>query len=158
MRLELLADRPQDVPILARWYFDQWGHAIAGNTLDQTCARIKQKLNRDKAPLLVVAFEDEQPIGAAQLKIRELDLCDAWEYWLGDVYVLPAHRGRGIASAICRRVQEIAVSLGVHRLYLQTERIDGGLYTRLGWHGVKQIQRDGKRLLIMELELAKPDK
>lgn len=153
MHLELLADRPQDVPVIARWCFDEWGHAIPGNTFEQTCERINQKLNRHAAPLHVLAIEGGRPIGTAQLKIRELDLCDAWEYWLGDVYVLPAHRGHGVASAICRRVQAIAAALGIHRLYLQTERPGGGLYSRLGWRAVKQIERDGKPIVIMELEL-----
>ena len=156
MHFELLADRPQDVPVIARWCFDEWGHSIAGNTFEQTCERISRKLNRDTAPLHVLAIEDGRPIGSAQLKIRELDLCDAWEYWLGDVYVLPAHRGQGVASAICRRVQAIAAALGVRRLYLQTEKPDGGLYSRLGWNGVKQIERDGRPILIMELELEQP--
>lgn len=156
MHFELLADRPQDVPVIARWCFDEWGHCIPGNTFEQTCERISRKLNRDTAPLHVLAIEDGRPIGSAQLKIKELDLCDAWDYWLGDVYVLPAHRGRGVASAICCRVQAIAAAFGIRRLYLQTARIDGGLYSRLGWHVVKQIQRDVKPILIMELELEQP--
>jgi GNAT superfamily N-acetyltransferase len=150
MHFVLLADRTNAVPIVARWYFDEWGHAAADNTFERTCARINGKLNRDRAPLHVLAIEDDQVLGVAQLKLREMNMYPEWEHWLGGVFVPPQARGRGIASALCSKVQETAFSLGICALYLQTEKLDGGLYARLGWRGVDRVRYNGYDVLVME--------
>jgi GNAT superfamily N-acetyltransferase len=52
--------------------------------------------------------------------------------WLGGVFVLPEHRRRGVASALCRAAEEKAWSLGFKALYLFTPD-QQSLYARLGW-------------------------
>lgn len=47
----------------------------------------------------------------------------------------------------------IAVNLDVHNLYLQTERLNGGLYYRLGWKPVEQVNYRGLDVLVMENEI-----
>ena len=65
----------------------------------------------------------------------------------------PAHRGNGIASRIANRTAEIARSLGVKTLHVQTERLDGGLYARLGWAPFEQVNYRGLDVLVMERHL-----
>ena len=153
MQFTFLADRPEAVPVVARWCFDEWGHAVAGNTFEQTCARIRGRLNRDRPPLHVLAVEGDEVIGAAQLKLREMSIYPEWEYWLGDVFVRPQSRGWGVASGLCRRAQDVAASLGIPSLHLQTEKSDGGLYARLGWRAVDRVWYGGHDVLVMELAL-----
>jgi GNAT superfamily N-acetyltransferase len=156
MHFTLLADRIEAVPIVARWSFDEWGHAAPGNTFEQTCARISGKLNRDRAPLHVLAIEDDQLLGVAQLKLREMSVYPECEHWLGDVYVRTESRGRCIASALCNKIQSVAFSFGIRSLHLQTERLDGGLYARLGWRGVDRVRYNGHDVLVMERMLNGP--
>ena len=153
MHFVLLADRTDAVPTVARWYFDEWGHAAAGNTFEHTCARINGKLNRNRVPLHVLAIEDDQVFGVAQLKLHEMNIYPEWQHWLGGVFVSPAARGRGIASALCREIQATAFCLGIRALYLQTEHLDGGLYARLGWRGVDRVRYKGYDVLVMEKSL-----
>lgn len=154
MELKLLADHEDAIPTIARWYYDEWGHKDANNSYEQTCERIRGKLNRDKAPLHVVAVKDGDVLGVAQLKIREMNIYPDKEYWLGSVYVAPEARGRKIASRLCERVAEIARSLGIAILHLQTERTDdGGLYAGLGWKPIEQAHYHGVDVLVMERNL-----
>ena len=154
MQFAFLADRPEAIATVARWYFDEWGHSVPGNTFDDTLARIKGKLNRDRPPIHVLAIEDDRVLGVAQLKLREMSIYPAREHWLGGVFVQPASRSRGIASALCLKAQEVAASFGIRSLYLQTERLDGGLYARLGWRGVDRVRYNEYDVLVMEHQLA----
>lgn len=154
MQFTFLADRPSFVPTIARWYFDQWGHAVAGNSYEATCARIKANLEEAELPIYLLAVDDDQLLGVAQLKLREMDIYPDYEFWLGGVYVSGAARGQGIASGLCRQIIDIADSRAVGTLYLQTERLDGGLYAKLGWQAIEQTHYRGYDVLVMQRQVS----
>lgn len=150
MEIKFLADRPDAVPILARWYFEQWGHEEPGNSFELTCERLNGKLNRNFAPIPIIAGEaDGTVIGAAQLKLREMDIFPEREHWIGGVYVDPSVRGRGVAAALVTKLIELAKNLSIKELWLQTEALDGGLYKRLGWSVVEILDYRGHRVAVM---------
>ena len=155
MQIELLADRHDAIPIVARWSFDQWGRGVAGNTLEATIERTMQRLNRDRLPLAVVATEGAKILGTAHLKIREMDIYPQFEHWLGNVYICAEARGRGLASQLAQHIADRAKGLDIANLYLQTEKLDGGLYARLGWKPVEQVHYHGLDVLVMVRELTK---
>jgi len=157
IQFQLLADRPDAIPTVARWYFDMWGHKASGNTLDKTIERLKTTLNRNQLPLRVVAIEDRQVIGAATLKLREMDIFPDREHWLGDVFVCPAVRGRGVGSQLVGHLIGRATSLHIHTLHLQTEQLNGGLYAKLGWMPSEEVDYHGARVLIMSRQLSMAD-
>jgi hypothetical protein len=37
----------------------------------------------------------------------------------------------------------------IAHLYLETERLDGGLYERLGWRTIRQLRKDDVEFLVM---------
>ncbi len=82
--------------MVARWYFDEWGHAAPGNTYELTCERIRGKLNRDRLPMHVLAVEGPDLLGVAQLNLRAMSIYPDWEHWLSCVFVRPQSRGKGI--------------------------------------------------------------
>jgi GNAT superfamily N-acetyltransferase len=146
----LLADRPEALPIVARWYFDQWGRPGPWETLASTEESLANYLNRDRIPLMILAVENERVAGAAQLKLREMDIYPDKEHWLGGVFVAPEYRGRQIASRLAERIADVAGTLGVRRLHLQTLRFDGGLYAKLGWRPQERVTYKGREVLVME--------
>ena len=152
MDFVFLADRQDAIPIIAGWYFEQWGH-ITKASVETTSAKMREALNRDKIPLFVLAVEDDEIVGVAELKYREMTIYPDKEHWIGGVFVPPAHRGKGIASRVANRIAEIARSLGVKTLHVQTERLDGGLYSRLGWAPFEQVNYRGLDVLVMERHL-----
>ena len=153
MLFSFLTEQPSSIPIIARWYFNEWGHMVAGNSYEATCQRIEQKLKAADLPIYLLAVEDSQVLGVAQLKVREMDIYPDYEFWLGGVYVSPEARGRQIASQLCRRIIEIARGRSIDTLYLQTERLDGGLYAKLGWQAIEQTHYHGYDVVVMKRDL-----
>lgn len=148
-----LADRPEAVSTVSRWYFDEWASRVPGQTLAGTEEAVQRALNRDRIPLVVLAIENEEVVGAAELKFREMDIYPDRTHWLGGVFVAPEHRGKRIGSRLAERIAEIARSFEVETLYLQTERLDGGLYAHLGWHPCSYVHYKGLEVLVMQRQI-----
>lgn len=145
-----LADRLEAVPQIARWWFDEWGHTRPGDSVEALTSRIYGLLNRDQLPIQVVAILEREIVGVAVLKLHEMfDLYPDKDFWLGDVFVSPEFRGRGIGSALVKRIVEIALSKGIGAVHLQTKDLSGGLYTKLGWEEMEQIHHQGYHALLM---------
>jgi len=156
MKFELLADNEEVIPILADWYFEEWGYLSKGSSLAKASEKLHDYLNFDKVPLIVIALENGAVVGASQLKYREMDIYPKKEHWLGGVYVSHNHRGQKIAEKIIGKVIAIAVELDICKLHLQTERLDGGMYKSLGWKPIEQVNYRGLDVLVMENEIKTP--
>ena len=152
-----LAERRDAVPQIARWWFDEWGHFRPGDTLEALISRMHGLLDREGLPISVVATWEDKIAGVAVLKLHELfDLYPEMNFWLGDVFVAPEFRGRGIGSALAMKIVEIAKSRGISSLHLQTQSLNGGLYAKLGWEKIEQIHHQGYDALVMVKQLEFP--
>lgn len=139
-------------------YFNEWGHIERGNTFDKVSRKLQGFLNTDKIPLIVLAVEGSEILGATQLKYREIDIYPEKEHWLGGVYVSEKYRGNNIVEKIIIKVVSVAKQLGVCKLYLQTEDLSGGLYRHLGWQALEQVNYRGLYVLVMENQIKKIDR
>ena len=153
MEFVYLADRPDAVSLIAQWYFDEWGHLRPGTTFERVLDNVSAALHRDRIPLILLAVLGGEIVGTAELKHREMDIFPEKKHWLGGVLVPVEHRGTGIAVSLIGKIVEIAASLGVRVLYLQTQQLDGGLYARLGWKPYRQVRYKGLDVLVMELDI-----
>lgn len=153
MNFAFLADRPDAIPIIAKWYFNEWGYLRDVNSIEKTIQILQQYLNRDKIPLILLAIENDEIAGAVQLKYYEMDLYPEKEHWLGGVYVSDKYRKKKIAEKLVNRAIEVATNNNVETLYLQTEKLDGGLYKRLGWKPIDKVKYNGKEVLVMKKKL-----
>jgi GNAT superfamily N-acetyltransferase len=154
MEFLFLAERPDALATVAKWYFDEWGYLGAGSSAEDVAEKIRSYLNADKIPLIVMAVEHDEVLGVVQLKYREMEIYPDKEHWLGGVYVPPEHRGKKIAAKLITRAIGVARSLGVKTLYLQTENLDGGLYRKLGWQPIERVKNRGLEVLVMEKKIA----
>jgi GNAT superfamily N-acetyltransferase len=126
-----LQQRPDAIPTCARWAFDTWGSPSAADA--QAAAQLwRQELAMPGLPLRWVAVDGGTVLGMAALLADDLPARPDLSPWLGDLFTAPAARGRGVASALVRRVEAEAAALGQRRLHLFTEDA-AGLYARLGW-------------------------
>lgn len=153
MEFKFLADRPEFIPLIAQWYFDEWGRAAKDNSVQKIHDRISGMLNRDKIPVHILAVEGDELLGVAQLKIREMDIYPDKEHWVGGVFVAPIARKRGLGSQLVLKALELAKGFKVKTLYLQTERLDGGLYAGLGFRPIEKVRYNGLHVLVMENNL-----
>jgi len=154
VKFEYLVDRREALPAIAEWYFDQWGCLREGETLERSSERLQEYLNRDRIPCMLLGLTGDDVCAVAQLKYREMgDMYPDKEHWLGGVFVPPRYRGNGFGSAIAMEIATRAPTYGVAVLHLQTERLDGGLYARLGWQPVERANNHGLEVLVMERHL-----
>jgi len=100
-----------------------------------------------------LAVDHDDILGVASLKYREMDIYPDREHWLGGVYVPTVHRGRSVGSRVVENVAERARSLDVSTLHLQADRLDGGMYGRLGWKESERVTYRGREVLVMERRL-----
>ncbi len=132
MQISYLADIPDASAALIPGLLDHWRYIAPEETVESRQARFKAHLNRDELPIAWVAHSGDRVFGTAAIRIHDLPGREDLTPWLGGVFVLPAFRRRGIASALCRAVEEKARDLGFQRLFLFT--LDQqSLYKSLGW-------------------------
>ena len=129
-----LADCPEAVPTIARWWFEAWGPTRSSDSAEALARETLGQLHRDQLPLQLVAIRSGEVVGTAVLKEHELksqfpDLRN----WLGNVHVRSDLRGRGLGAALVKRSEALALDMGITLLHLATDRVDGGLYARLGY-------------------------
>src|SRR5690349_8282468 len=132
VQVSYLADHPEYVPQLAKWLFDQWGPILDEQSLQPRIKRLEAHMNRDKLPIAWVAHVNGQLLGAAALRVHDLEGREDLTPWLGGVFVGPEFRRQGIGEALCATVENGARSRGTKTLYLFT--LDKQeWYSRLGW-------------------------
>jgi len=95
---------------------------------------------------MIVVLAGEGPEGLAQLRLRPSVWSGALDAYLEELYVAPAHRGRGIGRALLESVLEVARAQGATRIDLGTSETDTaaiGLYESCGFsnleHGAKML-------------------
>ncbi len=153
-----LSERKEFLPQLANWYFTEWGYEVPNRTLDVEEKDLRESLENDELPIIIIATDQETLLGAGQIKRQEMSIYPAKEYWIGGIFVGKENRGKGIAQQIIKQLLGIAKAKKMDTLYLQTEALDGGLYARLGWKGIERVNYHGTEVLVMEKDLSLEDK
>lgn len=148
IELHPLADCPEHVPLLASWFYKEWGYRRPGNSVQKVEESLAQRMNHNEIPLALVAFSDTEPVGTASLILREMDTHPHYLHWLAGVYVRQPHRARGLGSQIVQLAAAEAVRLGIRDLYLYT-RSHKAFYARLGWKPVERSHYHGREVTIM---------
>lgn len=156
MQIELLADHPHHIPELSKWYYEMWGQFMEGVDLQVETERTRSYAGRDGPPLILIALEEDELLGAIQLRHQELAIRKNYAHWLSGLYIKPSHRGQGLSEALIDALKNKAASLGIHALYLQTEHPTGGIYRRHGFQPVEWVRDHGIDLLLMHWQKASP--
>jgi len=131
-----LGERPDTVPTLAAWLYEQWGYFHDHDSVERRIGELNQRLQTDRVPVAFVALAGDapgaEPIGTASLTVHDLETRPDLTPWLASVFVCAEHRGSGVGGALVNAVVAHARKLGVESLYLFTEdRTE--FYERLGW-------------------------
>jgi predicted N-acetyltransferase YhbS len=101
----------------------------------------------------MVALAGGVLVGSAALVCQDMkDARPELSPWLADVFVDPARRRRGVASALVVALVEKARALGVERLHLYTPDQEE-LYARFGFVVRERIEYRGERVALMALDL-----
>jgi GNAT superfamily N-acetyltransferase len=145
-----IADRPELAPVVATWLVAAFGYP-GGWTLEQMTARILAPPRGPEATF--VLFDQDKPVGTASLAYDDLPARPDLTPWLAGVFVEPACRGLGYATALVRRVEAFAAAAAVPTLWLYTATA-APLYARLGWQRVGVEKDRGQAVVLMVRHLS----
>lgn len=152
IELRPLVDCPEHAPLLAAWFYEEWGRRRPGNSVERVEEGLAQRMNRDEIPVTLVAFWGTKLVGSASLILCEMDTHPQYLHWLAGVYVSEPYRGRGLGSEIVKLAAAEAQGLGIRDLYLYT-RSHEAFYARLEWKPVERSQYHGREVTIMVRKL-----
>lgn len=155
MKFEFLADRPDAINLVAQWYYDEWAYDNPQASPASIAQKLSSGLNRDRVPLLLLATDSYKVVAAVELKYREMDIYPDRVHWLGGLYVTPDYRGHGLGVQLVAHALKLAEEFGISKLYLQTEKLDGGIYTGLGWRPLERVNNKGINVLVMEIDIGR---
>ena len=147
LSIEYLEDRPEVVPTIARWVWQEWGFASV-----EACAGHLVESHRGGLPSRFVGLKAGDPVGIVNLIECNLPPRCHLTPWLAGLFVHADHRDRGVGTALTRFCETEAAALGVRMLYLYTERAEG-FYQRLGWTTLESLEWEGEPVAVMSREL-----
>jgi GNAT superfamily N-acetyltransferase len=150
-RIESIADHLDLVETIGRWHWEAWGHADPGGSAESWAAAQRERTHRDRIPTTYVALAGDALVGTVGLVEHDMGNHPELSAWLSGTYVAPAHRGRGVASALVRHAVREAARMRVELLYLYTESARG-LYERLGWRPIGEEEYEGDMVTIMAID------
>jgi N-acetylglutamate synthase-like GNAT family acetyltransferase len=152
LKIVPLVERPDLADQVAAWGFAEWGHLDPGETLQDRQVWLRGHMNVDRVPVAFVCLDNAGGIvGTASLVFDDLE-GDLRNPWLASVFVPPEQRGRGVASALVRTVEDAARRFGYSRLYLFTTSA-ASLYAGLGWQALERRAYRGEHIQVMDREL-----
>lgn len=147
-----LPDAPDDISTVANWLYDEWGHFVEGRTLSTAHEKVRQSLGANDLPLTLVYYLDGKPIGTAGIDTDDMSTRPELTPWMVSVYVETNHRKKGVGTALCERIREEFIRLGIKTAYLFTPDQEN-LYSRLGWKTFSREEYRGEDVVIMRLDL-----
>ena len=148
MTIRFLADFPDAVPLLARWFYREW-HDFDGRSLADVEAQLAENLTRDSIPTTFLAQSGSEVVGTASLDLTDLPAFGHLSPWLASLYVVPAARSAGIGTALVRHAQQFAASRGIKRIYLWTPG-PTRLYENCGWTAFERTTYNSRPINLMQ--------
>jgi GNAT superfamily N-acetyltransferase len=150
-RVVTVRERPDLVPVVARWLWDEWRRED-GYSLEETIAKVGERTSPLGPEQCFVLLVNGAPVATASLTQRDLPARPDLKPWLAEVFVKPKFRRRGIASQLVRCVEAACRSAEIPIGWLFTASA-ADLYSRLGWHAVGIEPYHGTNVILMRRDL-----
>jgi GNAT superfamily N-acetyltransferase len=153
MRIEQLRQNLELVGEIANTLNQSWGDLPPWSTTEKIRARLLDGTRDVDFPHVLVAVSENGTFAATgSVKLHELPSHPAMVHWVGEIFVRPEHRGKGLGSRVTEALAEYAFSKGVKNLYLYTPD-QQSLYARLGWTEVSTDTVNNEIVSIMALSM-----
>jgi len=153
MNIAYLADHTEVIPILAQWFYKEWAYLHPGKTLANVEQLIGERINTNKIPLALVAFDNQELVGTVCIKVHDMDTHLDLSPWLAGLYVSASRRRQGIGATLVSAIEKEAHKLGVEKLYLHTPESET-FYSKLGWQVKERPQYHGYPVSLMQKKIA----
>jgi GNAT superfamily N-acetyltransferase len=152
MEIHNLSTHREVIPVIAKWFYQEWPYLYPNRTLSDIEQAIEGKKIKNKILTTLVAFEGEILLGTVSLKIHDMNIRLDLTPWLAGLYVEEHWRRQGIGTALVNAIEQKAKAISIRRLYLYTLKSEG-FYIRLGWRVKERTEYHGFQVPIMEKEI-----
>ena len=147
-----LADYPDTIPTLAKWFRDQWPDYYAAVSQEQIEQDFLSDVSRDRLPVRLIAFESSELAGTIVLREHGTEALPGFQPELGGLYVVESHRGHGIATELIRAGMKLALDQG-YEIVFATTVAAAGILERLGWEFIKTVLHHDEQLALYQCKL-----
>lgn len=152
IKIELLADHPEVLPILERWFVAEWPSWYGAQGPGDAAGDLHSYASAVGLPRAVVAFAEGEVCGVAALKADSIASHAHLTPWAAAGLVDPSRRGRGIGTHLVTALESEARVLGYSRIYSGTNTARS-LLERCGWQLIEDISHDGEPLGVFSKNL-----
>jgi GNAT superfamily N-acetyltransferase len=151
-----LADSPSIAATIAEWHWPEWVSASIDGTFDGLRERLGSWTAPNGLPSILVAFQDDEPVGSVALVSHDMDEPQprfaGLTPWLSGLFVVPHARRQGAGSALVVACERRAQLLGYSSLYLYTGAGEN-FYALRGWETIGEADYDGDEIAVMRTTL-----
>jgi RimJ/RimL family protein N-acetyltransferase len=151
LTIDFLADHPDTIPTLAKWFRDQWPEYYANWSNAQIEQDFLLDTSRTTLPSRLVAFESNELVGTIILR-EQTESLPGFQPELGGLYVVASHRSHGIATELIRAGMKLAREQG-YETVTATTIVAAGILERLGWEFVKTVIHSDEQLSLYRCKL-----
>lgn len=154
MNIYLLANKKEYLPVVHKWYKKEWGYLNPGRTNEQLHAKIKSRLNKGKAPCILLGSVEDKIIGTVTLCLDELEELPQIYPWLSSLYVDESYRLKGFGESLVRACLQEARDLGYKEIYLFTDKRKlVSWYKKMGWVYFEELLHRRVSVTVLRFEL-----
>jgi len=151
-KIDYLAEHPDFIPTLSKWFLREWRDFYGDKSWEAVAETFYKRLNRNRIPLSLVAFEDGDPLGTISLLEESISTHPHLAPWLGGLYVCEAERQRGIGRQLIEAGRAEAGKLGIGQIFIGIRKAED-YYLKLGWKIVERTHYHDEDIIIMQLDL-----
>ncbi len=155
--IRYLGDHQEAIPVLAAWIYDEWSYLYPEMSLQNVVNMLRERINKKKLPLTLVAIDAGKPVGTVSLRALEMETRSDLPYWLTSLYVVKPWRRRMIGSSLVKAAEKKALELEICNLFLFTTDVilPDLFYSKLGWTVKEKTIYDSCPVIIMEKDLCR---
>ena len=145
--------RPEHIDPLAQALYTEWHDFAPWSSVDKIRAYSETCLQGSGLPVAFAAVDGQgRLLGSSALKRHDIAALPQYEYWLGDVFVLPPYRGKGVGKLLVEHCLGAAREMRLPALYLYTPDVQA-VYEKYGWREIERRRHNGETVSVMKLDL-----
>ena len=152
IRTQHIAEHPEHIPTLAKWFQDEWGYQNPELSVEARIRELQQKHSKSDLPMTFIVLRDGQLMGTYSFDMDDMTTHRHLSPWLASVYVAEPLRGQAIGTALMEDAVARAKDLKIQTLFLFTGKLEKW-YESFGWRTVETVMYCGELVTIMKLEL-----
>ncbi|MCK4999245.1 MAG: GNAT family N-acetyltransferase [Anaerohalosphaera sp.] len=154
--IESIIDRPEAVPVVAAWIYEQWSFLSPDMSIEAWTEFIQARISfNDGQSVLYVAMDGNTPVGCLAMYSEDpATSIDDIGPWVGAFYVENKYRGTNVARKLANTTLDAAREMDLITVYaVVTDPKLIKIAHRIGWKTIKEEFYKGRDSTIISLDL-----